>query len=279
MSLKIRRGTDAERLTITPAEGELIYTTDTKELYIGDGSTVGGNLVTSEGGGGGNGYTGSASTVVGYTGSASTVVGYTGSASTVVGYTGSGATGYTGSFSGTLQSNLSLSTYSITGTNLTISGTGIVTDTIYTPDSSNSLVIFTHTNNNLNLNYYNGTKNNPTTVITGSNLGNLTFRAYNGTIYKGVGGLNVSLNNSAILTTEYPSAVLRLFIGNNSSNPVMASLDNTGVFTAPILQPGVYATATARDSAITAPSAGMIIFLTTGAKFQGYDGSNWVDLN
>ena len=42
MAFKIRRGTNAERLTITPAQGELIYTTDTKKLYVGDGSTVGG---------------------------------------------------------------------------------------------------------------------------------------------------------------------------------------------------------------------------------------------
>ena len=47
MAFKIRRGTNAERLTITPAEGELIYTTDTKKTYIGDGSTVGGNPVDS----------------------------------------------------------------------------------------------------------------------------------------------------------------------------------------------------------------------------------------
>jgi hypothetical protein len=45
MAFKIRRGTNAERLTITPAEGELIYTTDTKKLFIGDGSTVGGITV------------------------------------------------------------------------------------------------------------------------------------------------------------------------------------------------------------------------------------------
>lgn len=42
MALQIRRGTDAERLTFTPAVGELIYTTDTKLLYVGDGITVGG---------------------------------------------------------------------------------------------------------------------------------------------------------------------------------------------------------------------------------------------
>ena len=54
MALRLRRGTDAERLLITPVEGELIYTTDTKKLYAGDGSTAGGNIVTGSGGGGGS---------------------------------------------------------------------------------------------------------------------------------------------------------------------------------------------------------------------------------
>jgi len=48
MSLKLRRGTEAQRLTIVPAEGELIYTTDTKKLYIGDATTTGGNLIDIE---------------------------------------------------------------------------------------------------------------------------------------------------------------------------------------------------------------------------------------
>jgi hypothetical protein len=45
MALRLRRGTDAERLTITPVEGELIYTTDFQELWIGDGTTTGGNKI------------------------------------------------------------------------------------------------------------------------------------------------------------------------------------------------------------------------------------------
>lgn len=45
MALRLRRGTDAERGTITPLSGELIYTTDTGKLYAGDGTTVGGNLI------------------------------------------------------------------------------------------------------------------------------------------------------------------------------------------------------------------------------------------
>ncbi len=46
MALRLRRGTDAERQLITPAEGEIIYTTDTKSVYIGDGTTVGGNRIS-----------------------------------------------------------------------------------------------------------------------------------------------------------------------------------------------------------------------------------------
>jgi hypothetical protein len=42
MALQIRRGTNAERTAVTLAAGELGYTTDTKQLYVGDGTTAGG---------------------------------------------------------------------------------------------------------------------------------------------------------------------------------------------------------------------------------------------
>ena len=50
MAFRLRRGTDSERLLITPLEGELIYVTDyqtegVSPLYIGDGITLGGNPV------------------------------------------------------------------------------------------------------------------------------------------------------------------------------------------------------------------------------------------
>jgi hypothetical protein len=40
MGLQIRQGTDAQRLTITPQSGELIYTIDTGFVYVGDGVKV-----------------------------------------------------------------------------------------------------------------------------------------------------------------------------------------------------------------------------------------------
>jgi hypothetical protein len=45
------------------------------------------------------------------------------------------------------------------------------------------------------------------------------------------------------------------------------------------LQLPVYADNSARDAAITSPAAGMLIFNSTGTKFQGYTGAAWVDLN
>jgi hypothetical protein len=47
MALQIRQGTNAERQTITPASGEPIWTTDQKQLWVGDGSTVGGVSINS----------------------------------------------------------------------------------------------------------------------------------------------------------------------------------------------------------------------------------------
>jgi len=45
MALQLRRGIDAQRQSLQLAPGELVYTTDTKQLYIGDGVTAGGNNV------------------------------------------------------------------------------------------------------------------------------------------------------------------------------------------------------------------------------------------
>ena len=53
MALQIRRGLETERAGVTPAAGELLYTTDEKLVYVGDGTTAGGNLLAGGGPGGG----------------------------------------------------------------------------------------------------------------------------------------------------------------------------------------------------------------------------------
>jgi len=124
MSLKIRRGTNAERLTIIPAEGELIYTTDTKNLYIGDASTSGGKFIT------GVGYTGSKG--IGYTGSSGIgLTGYTGSSgffgeTVVIGANNQGTLAVTSNVANSIQLKLSNFNDSATGiTSLYSRGRGI----------------------------------------------------------------------------------------------------------------------------------------------------------
>ena len=48
MAIKLRRGLEIDRMPIVFAQGEIVYVTDTKKVYIGDGFTYGGNLVTGE---------------------------------------------------------------------------------------------------------------------------------------------------------------------------------------------------------------------------------------
>lgn len=45
LRLLVRRGNNADRVGAVLAQGELGYTTDTKKLYVGDGSTLGGILI------------------------------------------------------------------------------------------------------------------------------------------------------------------------------------------------------------------------------------------
>jgi hypothetical protein len=51
--IQIRRGVEAQRSAVTPDVGEPIFTTDTLQLFIGDGATAGGLFV---GGGSAAGY-------------------------------------------------------------------------------------------------------------------------------------------------------------------------------------------------------------------------------
>jgi len=46
-TILIKRGLEANRTGVTPAEGEFLWTTDNKDLWVGDGSTAGGIKVTA----------------------------------------------------------------------------------------------------------------------------------------------------------------------------------------------------------------------------------------
>jgi Major tropism determinant N-terminal domain len=133
MSIQIRRGLAADRATITPAEGELIYTTDTKIVYVGDGTTLGGNQISNTGGVSGNLSGDIALNSHNIVGAQNLTINGTTGAIT--------AAAFSGVFNGSLGTDLSINTRSITnGSNLTINGsTGNISAASFTGAINGSL--------------------------------------------------------------------------------------------------------------------------------------------
>ena len=353
MALRLRRGTDAERLLITPVEGELIYTTDTKLLYAGDGSTAGGNVVTGSGGGGAT--TLDALTDTDLTGAADNDV-LTFNAGTnkweSVAVPGVGAlaltdltnvnTGgletwdilqydginfvpksidealvtdadgsitintagtHTGNVVGNVDGDVTGSVFGddssilVDGVNNTITAASLNTNSIQAVGDTSIILenafrtplqIKTITDGDLGGFPYTeylsikGTFDNPLSLEASDIVGGWKITGYDSVSGDGkVSALWISsFESDAVVTDNYPksSATLLISKGGDTYNQFM--FGSEGEFKAPgAITPGVFADAAARDAGITTPTAGMMVFVTDVAKFQGYDGSAWVNLN
>ena len=120
MPLRIKRGTNNQRLQYTPAEGELLYTTDDKQMWVGDGLTQGG---IAGGGGAGGGAGGSLTSNIDLNGRS---------------ITGIGTISINGNISGSnIFGNLS---GNVTSNILTGGSIRITSNTISTTDSSTILI-------------------------------------------------------------------------------------------------------------------------------------------
>ncbi len=88
------------------------------------------------------------------------------------------------------------------------------------------------------------------------------------------------LLSDAVITDTSPNSLASIVVSGGGSNTSSFDFYGNGEFKSPgAITPGVYADATARDAAITTPTAGMMAFVSDVSKFQGYDGSSWVNLN
>jgi hypothetical protein len=394
MALQVRRGTNAERLGITPLAGELIYVTDTKQLYIGDGTTAGGttsiaNTIdsvvadTSPQLGGeldlnGNNITGTGNINITGTISASGNINLgdgVGSDILVIGgaiqghlvpdtditwnlgstskhfneawisqlnvenqltvgrimgdliaddstvvfdastglvaaaqltgtlpagvipaamtsnitgsLTGNADGAHTGTLVGDVEGSVfgDDSTLLVDGVNNTI--TGIVTGALDTTGFAiNSIYADTTRTDVLQFKKYAGTKAAPEEPANFARAG-LGFSSWDSSTsdyineavifsyHQTAGGGYLGLSPVSTDYTTFFDTALELD-GNAQKMTVAAKKGST--FDGPI-SPAVYADNTARDTAIATPTAGMMVFNTTGTKFQGYTGSAWVDLN
>jgi len=119
-------------------------------------------------------------------------------------------------------------------------------------------------------------------------LDNDYISGYASAAYNGIEFAAKSLIATKVLPgggSNQPST-LEFYIEDNDENFINAfSINSNKSVSADIFQTGSYSDEDARDAAIPNPAAGMIILLTghndsTGTpKFQGYDGTNWIDFN
>jgi len=119
-------------------------------------------------------------------------------------------------------------------------------------------------------------------ISDNDNLGGVAVAGYNGTEFVAKSLISTSVLASS--GSDHPSK-LEIYIEDNNAvfSPALSINPDRSV-SADIFTTGTYANDGDRDSRIIDPSTGMIIFNirddSTGTPvFQGFDGTNWVDLN
>jgi hypothetical protein len=126
-----------------------------------------------------------------------------------------------------------------------------------------------------------GTVSAPQIIQQGDSLGGNLALAYDGDdfIFTGFSGFVVD-SNFTPAQGSVKSVYAISFSDRIDPNDNVFTADTRGIFTTPVaMQFTPLADAAARDAAISTPTAGMMVFVTSVAKFQGYDGTSWVDLN
>jgi hypothetical protein len=125
----------------------------------------------------------------------------------------------------------------------------------------------------------------PNTIVVRDNTGRITgavdtsaeavklqnIRNINGVGFDGTQSITVPFDANQLTGTNIKSTVL------TSSLTTVGTLTN--LRTSGYIKFPVYSDATARNTAIPSPEAGMVVFITLTSKFQGYNGSAWTDLN
>lgn len=264
--LKISRTTDSDRLSYVLPADHIIYTVDTKKLYIGDGVTAGG------------------------LGLDNTVPAFIPGIPTV-------STDTTPMLGG----NLDLNTHDIVGCgNIAIDGklrvgslfiennvlkvTGIYDPALIFKTESHGIVEFsgvTHgaSSSHLYITTTRGSVASPESTQAGDKLGGITFTGLVDGTNKTAVSLNSKWSPDAVFGPDSGNGLLEILVNTDAVSHVPSDVvgqytfNHKGVLSAPILKVGSYTTDT-----IPVGEEGMIIFNTTTKTFQGWNGTEWTIL-
>ena len=122
----------------------------------------------------------------------------------------------------------------------------------------------------ITINVSEGTLSAPTVNAPGDFLSGLIVKGYDGSDFVRSSVIAGGVDENATISSGIVPGIIYLINQDLTGGNIIASFDAAGTFTAPTIQPGVYADTTARDAAITAPSEGMMVFLTSTQKMQVY---------
>jgi hypothetical protein len=89
----------------------------------------------------------------------------------------------------------------------------------------------------------------------------------------GTNNITVHHLGNGVMATQTPSD------GTVNSSKLSSNVSITNFTANTTMKLPVFASNGARDTAITAPQAGMVAFITTGTQFQGHTGSGWIVLS
>ena len=221
MALRLRRGTDAERLLVTPIEGELVYTTDTKKIYAGDGSTIGGTEIA-----GLNSVVADTSPQLGGN------LDINGKNITGTGNITIDGTITAPQFEGNILADDSTlvfnsATQSLAITNLDISGDIDLTE------STNKLDVYSNhasTSSSIVLNRSKGTKASPTALIDNDNIFSVNFVGHDGSDYVG-GSSIVSDVDGTVSSGIVPSDLSFKVTASSGSQTTPLTISSSGLAT------------------------------------------------
>jgi hypothetical protein len=126
-----------------------------------------------------------------------------------------------------------------------------------------------------------GTTTVPTVVVTGDDIIDISFAGYDGSTYRSAALITVAVEGTVTGTAVPGKVTIQTAASTGTlTNAVVINSKQETAFNGPAVLKS-YASTAARDAAVTAPSAGMLIYITATGKFQGYNGvtAGWDDLN
>lgn len=278
MLLRLNRITDDLRLQHVLLQDEMVYTTDTNRLFIGDGETLGGQDVAT--------------------------MLIDGVEAIVDSHIARGVTAIRNSNYDNLKTDISISSQEM---NKEVNNVKqlvqqdiqnlktLINDSISSiqktvsqhilssasPEIKDSFENNYNNNPDFRLTCYKGTLDNPINTEPGDQLFGISFNVLHNGSYINSANIQSHWAPTADLSNGPGDSSLVFTVHKNSDQLQQFSFDHTGTLSAPAIKTGQYTTE--RRDALT-PDAGTIIYNTSINKFQGYQNTNgttfeWVNLS